>query len=125
MRIARILANWRHPRATAQETLCVIAGLNDDDSVVDGQWMGYIRSENMSYPFLLEDGGSRIIYGPEDSGATNLGRKHLREGEMFTVQAWEEHEKDYVYQIGKVTILGFGDERSLLAQTPLALIPRR
>src|SRR5689334_3973139 len=105
MRMARIVCGWRDPKASANETLCILAGIDATGRLVDGEWMGYVRSSGVTYPFVLDDAGARLVWGPEDRSFTNIGQKTIARGELFTVQAWEPHEPDYVYEVRTVHVL--------------------
>ena len=77
--------------------LVILCGVNEQNNIEDGEWMGYIKNESLLHPFILKE-GKILTYGGEDNylEMTNLGSKQIKEGTFFTItnnprdpESWE------------------------------------
>jgi hypothetical protein len=82
-----------------------LCAIDSDDRIVDGEWMGYLRSPAATYPFVLQKDGSEVAFafegGEEDRSRTSVGRAAMKPGEFFTVFAAVEHqdEEELIFEI--------------------------
>lgn len=105
MRFVRITANYQGGGHVDADYRIVIQCVIDDNSrIADGEWMGYSRCEQTTYPFVLRR-HRELFYGGEEpfSERTNLEDRDIVIGEYFTVL----NDPEEVYQI--VHIHDFGE----------------
>ncbi|MDP3281733.1 MAG: hypothetical protein Q8M57_11920 [Nitrosomonas sp.] len=86
MRLFRILAECREGGENLQDyKLVLICGLNSENKMEDGEWLGYLKNERTYYPFILKD--KACFYGGEEHEyePTNLPEKIIEKGCFFTI----------------------------------------
>lgn len=88
MKIVRVAAEGRDAMPdTKGFRVYVLCGLNADNTLADGEWMGYAKQKGNIYPFVLQ-GGRKLIYGMEEPyfELTDLGSKRIEPDSYFTVE---------------------------------------
>lgn len=97
MHIARVISVYTEDNDYKIIFLC---GINDDASLVNGEWFGSVDNSGEIYPFVLER-GQRLFYGGEENSSerTNFGERPIQQGSYFTVFG---DEGESVYQITTV-----------------------
>ena len=82
--------------------ICILGGIDDELRLKKGPWYGHMFDEKVTSPFQLRDHGE-IFWGYEDhaSSTSNIDKKPMRVGELFTLNEISEDKKtvDYVYRI--------------------------
>ena len=93
MNITRIVAVLREGGTSKPEyQLFIVCGLNEDDHVAPGEWMGYTKNGSIIHPFVvnsIRDDFSDLRYGGEENyiERTNFGNLKIEVGNYFTVQS--------------------------------------
>ena len=80
----------------ATYTVTVLCAIDDKRRLVNGEWFGYAKEDNVTYPFVLQR-GTTYFYG-EFYEATTLGKKPIQLGGYFTIKA-EDGSEEWVYEI--------------------------
>jgi hypothetical protein len=86
MKIVRILAECLEGGVRfGNYKFVLICGLNEHDKIENGEWLGYLRNDEIHYPFLLKN--KSCFYGGEEheSEPTNIVDKVIELGGQFTI----------------------------------------
>lgn len=99
IKIVRVACVMRHGGTAQRDYKSVfLCGLDSEHRIIDGEWLGYMRSPIATYPFVLEKEGSdvRLAFegGEDDKSSTTAGRVPMQPGELFTVFGSVEHDDE-------------------------------
>lgn len=87
MHIVRIVAEFRDGGHSHENyKFVLVCGIDANQHLVEGEWMGYIQNESILWPFILKNGNS-CFYGGEEHYAepTNVGHGEIQAGRFFTL----------------------------------------
>lgn len=89
--------------------LVMLVGVDNANRLVsDNQWFGYAKYEDITYPFILQDGKS-LFYGWKEHSVepTNLADRRIAVGEYFSVYSSpsEAREWESAYLIRSVSVV--------------------
>lgn len=89
MYIARIVAVFREGGHSHKNfRFVLVCGIDSNQRLTDGEWMGYIQNQSILWPFILTNGDS-CFYGGEDHYAeqTNVRQGEIQVGRFFTLSS--------------------------------------
>ena len=103
MNIVRVVAVFRDGgHSNKNYSLVLLCGINESHQIEDGEWMGYIKNDDVFYPFILRDGKS-FFYGYEEHSfeRTNIGQGSIEMGRFFTIwsQPGENEAEESTYEV--------------------------
>lgn len=87
MSVVRVVAACREGgRRDASYKVVLVCQIDDNKSVIPGEWLGYVQNDKVKHPFIFEH-GIRFFYGGEEHAyePTNLGQKKIQVGSFFTL----------------------------------------
>lgn len=106
MKFVEIRACYKDGGELTRELFVIICGLNPDNRIACGEWMGYCLTNKYHFPFVLKN-ENELFFGWEENyyEMTDLKEKRILEGEYFTIsnQPGDPEEFQSTYQITHVT----------------------
>lgn len=87
MKLVRVTAEYREGSHRHRDyRIVVLCGIDQAHRLAQGEWFGYVRNEDIFYPFVLRR-GTEFFYGGDEHWAepTNIGEREIEVGEHFTL----------------------------------------
>lgn len=88
-KVVRLVAKYSEGKTpSGNYRFVIVCGIDDENRIVEGEWMGFIHNNDVYHPFRLERspkyqlnfGGEEKYYEP-----TTLGATSIEVGNQFTV----------------------------------------
>jgi hypothetical protein len=107
MQIARLLATHIEGGHPTNNRFTLLCGIDGNNHLVNGEWFGYTRTNQIEYPFVLRHGDLHLCGGENYYERTNLESHQLQVGEYFSIRSSSESKEEWevTYQITNLTIL--------------------
>lgn len=97
MNLARITAEYKEGgHGYSDYRIVILCGINEDHRLAQGEWFGYVRNEQIFYPFVLRN-GKEFFYGGDKHWAepTNIGQREMKVGTYFTLSNSPDDDKTF------------------------------
>lgn len=96
MNIVRVMSLWMDGGVVQEQyKIVLLCGIDEQQRILDGEWMGYVKNDGISHPFILKSQNKLFFYGGDehDFQSTNIGEKFIRVGHYFSL--FEDSESTY------------------------------
>ena len=109
--IARIVAKYAENESpSGNYRLVLVCGLDEQDRIADGEWMGYTHNNDIHYPFVLSsERKEKLFVGGEEKyfEITSIYDNPLKVGERFSISSAPESDEPWSvkYQITAINKL--------------------
>lgn len=117
LKIVRVVALWMdNGQEDGNSTITLQCGVDDNWNLVERQWMGFSKENNIRYPFIFDPVDRAFDYGYESAFnermATTFGEEPVAKDSRFKTKedARRGSNDTYVYKIFSVDVIVEGPE---------------